>query len=163
MEVSWEQALSEIGQRLRQIRDSSGIESVAVSTTTPSGTAMSDGEEWIERLIQISGTPNWVSTTEICNWHKDFAHAFTFGSGIPYPDYEHTDLIVLWGFNPSSVWLDQATQIAAARARGCKILVIDPRRFGFANGADQWLRVRPASDGILALGIMRLLIREWDH
>ena len=158
--VSWEQAMSEIGERLRHLRDSHGIESVAVSTTTPSGTALSDGEEWIERLIQISGTPNWVSTTEICNWHKDFAHAFTFGTGLPYPDYGQAELIVLWGFNPSSVWLDQATQIAAARARGCKILVIDPRRFGFAIGADQWLRVRPGSDGILALGIMRLLIEE---
>ncbi|MBA1144704.1 molybdopterin-dependent oxidoreductase [Mesorhizobium neociceri] len=158
--VSWEQALSEIGERLRKLRDSHGIESVAVSTTTPSGTALSDGEEWIERLIQVSGTPNWVSTTEICNWHKDFAHAFTFGTGLPYPDYGQAELIVLWGFNPSSVWLDQATQVAAARARGCKILVIDPRRFGFAIGADQWLRVRPGSDGILALGIMRLLIEE---
>ncbi|TPK62439.1 2Fe-2S iron-sulfur cluster binding domain-containing protein [Mesorhizobium sp. B2-4-15] len=158
--VSWHEALSEIGGRLRDLRDNHGMESIAVSTTTPSGTALSDGEEWVERLIQTSGTPNWVSTTEICNWHKDFAHAFTFGTGLPYPDYGQTELIVLWGFNPSSVWLDQATQVAAARARGCKILVIDPRRFGFAIGADQWLRVRPGSDGILALGIMRLLIED---
>ena len=163
VEISWEQALRETGERLRAIRDAHGIEAVAVSTTTPSGTALSDGEEWIERLIQVSGTPNWVSTTEVCNWHKDFAHAFTFGSGLPYPDYRQADLIVLWGFNPSSVWLDQATQIADARARGAKIVVIDPRRFGFAIGADQWLRVRPGADGILALGIMRILIEKGQY
>lgn len=163
MEISWEQALREIGERLRAIRDAHGIEAVAVSTTTPSGTALGDGEEWIERLIQVSGTPNWVSTTEVCNWHKDFAHAFTFGSSLPYPDYRQADLIVLWDFNPSSVWLDQATQIADARARGAKIVVVDPRRFGFAIGADQWLRVRPGADGILALGIMRILIESGQY
>jgi anaerobic selenocysteine-containing dehydrogenase len=96
----------------------------------------------------------------ICNWHKDFAHAFTYGVGIGYPDYANADTIVLWGFNPSSVWLDQATQVAAARARGAKTIVVDPRQFGFANGADHWLRVRPGADGILMLGITRLLVES---
>jgi anaerobic selenocysteine-containing dehydrogenase/ferredoxin-NADP reductase len=158
--IGWDEALDEIARRLVAIRDSSGAEAVAVSTTTPSGTALSDGEEWVERLIQVFGTPNWVSTTEICNWHKDFAHAFTYGVGIGYPDYASADTIVLWGFNPSSVWLDQATQVAAARARGAKTIVVDPRQFGFANGADHWLRVRPGADGILMLGIARLLIES---
>jgi anaerobic selenocysteine-containing dehydrogenase/ferredoxin-NADP reductase len=158
--ITWEQALSEASTNLAGIRDRFGAEAVAFSTTTPSGTALSDGADWVERLIQLFGTPNWVSTTEICNWHKDFAHAFTFGTGIPYPDYRNADAIVLWGFNPSAVWLDQATQVAEARARGATIIVIDPRQAGYAIGADHWLRVRPGSDGILALGIMRLLIEE---
>ena len=158
--ISWEQALSEASTKLAEIRDEFGAEAVAFSTTTPSGTALSDGADWVERLIQRFGTPNWVSTTEICNWHKDFAHAFTFGTGIPYPDYRNADTVVLWGFNPSAVWLDQATQVAEARARGATIIVVDPRQAGYAIGADHWLRVRPGSDGILALGIMRLLIEE---
>jgi anaerobic selenocysteine-containing dehydrogenase/ferredoxin-NADP reductase len=158
--ISWEEALSEASTKLAGIRDRFGAEAVAFSTTTPSGTALSDGADWVERLIQLFGTPNWVSTTEICNWHKDFAHAFTFGTGIPYPDYRNSDVIVLWGFNPSAVWLDQATQVAEARAKGATIIVIDPRQAGYAIGADHWLRVRPGSDGILALGIMRLLIEE---
>ena len=158
--ITWEEALSEASAKLAGIRDRFGAEAVAFSTTTPSGTALSDGADWVERLIQRFGTPNWVSTTEICNWHKDFAHAFTFGTGIPYPDYRNADAIVLWGFNPSAVWLDQATQVAEARAKGATIIVIDPRQAGYAIGADHWLRVRPGSDGILALGIMRLLIEE---
>jgi anaerobic selenocysteine-containing dehydrogenase/ferredoxin-NADP reductase len=158
--ITWEEALSEASTKLAGIRDRFGAEAIAFSTTTPSGTALSDGADWVERLIQLFGTPNWVSTTEICNWHKDFAHAFTFGTGIPYPDYGNADAIVLWGFNPSAVWLDQATQVAEARARGAAIIVVDPRQAGYAIGADHWLRVRPGSDGILALGIMRLLIEE---
>jgi anaerobic selenocysteine-containing dehydrogenase/ferredoxin-NADP reductase len=158
--ISWEEAMSEVARRISDIRAAHGPEAVAVSTTTPSGTALSDGEEWVERLIQIFGTPNWVSTTEICNWHKDFAHAFTFGIGIGYPDYLNADMILLWGFNPSSVWLDQATQVAEGRSRGAKLIVVDPRQSGFAIGANLWIRVRPASDGILMLGVMRLLIES---
>lgn len=155
--ISWDEALTTIGERLRRIRDDYGPQALSFSTTTPSGTSISDGDEWIDRLIRLS-TPNWVSTQESCTWHRDTTHRLTVGSALPYPDWEKTDLVVLWGFNPSSVWLDQATQIAAARARGAKVLVVDPRRFGFAIGADHWLRVRPGADGILMLGLMRRMI-----
>ncbi|SAL53778.1 molybdopterin oxidoreductase [Caballeronia udeis] len=153
--ISWEEAIGTVGQKLRAIRAEHGAEAVCYSTTTPSGTALSDGDDWIDRLIRLSGSPNWISSTEVCNWHKDSSHAFTIGTAIPYPDYENTEMIVFWGFNPTSVWLDQATQAAAARARGAKMLVVDPRRFGFAMGADHWLRVRPGADGFLAMGMMR--------
>ncbi|WP_271022280.1 molybdopterin-dependent oxidoreductase [Rhizobium sp. RCAM05973] len=160
--ITWDEALATIGQRLREIREKHGGEAICFSTTTPSGTAISDGEDWIDRLIRLT-TPNWVSTTEVCNWHRDFTHQFTFGSSLPYPDWERTDFVVLWGFNPSSVWLDQATQVAAARARGAKVMVVDPRRFGFAIGADHWLRVRPGTDGILMLAMARHLIETKQY
>src|SRR5262249_37927041 len=53
-----------------------------------------------------------------------------------------------------------ATDIAASKARGVKLLVVDPRRVGLANKADVWLQVRPGTDGALALGLVYLLIRE---
>jgi anaerobic selenocysteine-containing dehydrogenase/ferredoxin-NADP reductase len=155
--ITWEEAFSTIGEVLRDIRDRYGPEALAFSTTTPSGTGISDGDDWIDRLIRLT-TPNWVSTQESCTWHRDTTHALTVGTALPYPDWEKTDLAILWGFNPSSVWLDQATQVAAARARGAKVMVVDPRRFGFAIGADHWLRVRPGSDGILMLGFIRHLL-----
>ncbi len=156
--VTWEQALQDIAQRLEAIKTRDGAEAVGFGVTTPSGTPMSDSIEWVERFIRLFGSPNTVYATEICNWHKDHAHKFTYGSGILYPDYENADAILLWGFNPSAVWLDQATQIAAARARGAKILSVDPRRAGYAQGADHWLRVLPGRDGPLAMCLAQILI-----
>jgi len=158
--ISWQEALNEISSRVRDIKATDGAEAIAFSTTTPSGSSLSDADDWIERLIRLSGSPNWVSTTEICNWHKDYSHALTFGTALPYPDYENADLIILWGFNPSAVWLDQAAQIADARRRGARILVIDPRKAGFGLGADQWLRVRPGADGVLALALTQIILKE---
>ena len=60
-------------------------------------------------------------------------------------DLEHTGCAVLWGHNASSTWLPHATRVAVAKARGAKLVVVDPRRVGFAAKADQWLRVRPAA------------------
>ncbi|AUQ52351.1 putative molybdopterin-containing oxidoreductase (plasmid) [Phaeobacter inhibens] len=156
--VSWERALTDIAGRLKEIRTNHGAEAVGFGVTTPSGTPMSDSIDWVERFIRLFGSPNTVYGTEICNWHKDHAHRFTYGSGILFPDYGNADAILLWGFNPSAVWLDQATQIAEARARGAKIISVDPRRAGYAQGADHWMRVLPGQDGPLALGLANLLI-----
>lgn len=158
--VSWETALADIAAQLDEIRSNHGAEAVGFGVTTPSGTPISDSIEWIERFIRLFGSPNTVYGTEICNWHKDHAHRFTYGSGILYPDYKNADAILLWGFNPSAVWLDQATQITEARAQGTKIISVDPRKAGYALAADHWLRVMPGRDGPLALGLGNLLIER---
>ena len=106
------------------------------------------------------GSPNLAYGTEICNWHKDHAHAYTFGRSIASPDFDNTGCVVLWGHNPSATWLEHATATTAARRNGARIIVVDPRRAGFAARADQWLRVRPGSDGALALGIAGEMIRN---
>uniref|UniRef100_UPI003F49481B molybdopterin-dependent oxidoreductase n=1 Tax=Cupriavidus yeoncheonensis TaxID=1462994 RepID=UPI003F49481B len=156
--VSWEAALAEIAGRLSQARATPGAESVAFAVTTPSGTPVSDSIDWIERFVRLYGSPNICYATEICNWHKDFAHAFTFGCGMPTADYRNAGLILLWGHNPPNTWLSQAEAIGAGRAAGAKLIVVDPRQTSLAQDADQWLRVKPGSDAALAMALANLLI-----
>ena len=156
--VEWDEALDEIAARFKDLKARFGAESVAFGITSPSGTPLSDSIDWIERFIRLFGSPNIAYATEICNWHKDHAHAFTFGCGMPNPDYAHSDCIILWGHNPSNVWLAQAGAIGEARKRGATLVVIDPQRTAHARDADHWLRVRPGTDGALAQGLMHLLL-----
>ena len=79
--ISWDEALDLTAGALGRIREDAGAEAVAFAVTTPSGTAMSDAIQWVERLIRSFGSPNTVYGTEICNWHKDHATAYTFGPG----------------------------------------------------------------------------------
>ncbi|MCK6452491.1 MAG: molybdopterin-dependent oxidoreductase [Alphaproteobacteria bacterium] len=161
--ISWDEALDTVARGLRAIADAHGPEAVAFAVTSPSGTAISDDIRFIDRFINRFGSPNNVYSTEICNWHKDHAHAFTFGRGIASPDFENAGAVLLWGHNPSAAWLEHATAVAAARARGARIVVVDPRRAGAAAHADLWLRVRPGTDGALALGIAHVaLARGWE-
>jgi anaerobic selenocysteine-containing dehydrogenase/ferredoxin-NADP reductase len=163
--IGWDEALREISSRLLRYRRESGAESVAFAVTTPSGTPISDSIDWIERFIRRFGSPNIVYGTELCNWHKDVAHAFTFGCGIPVADYADAGLAILWGHNPANVWLAQAGRIGDGGRRGARLLVVDPRDTAHARQADLWLRIRPGTDAALALGLTRLLIggRRFDE
>ncbi|WP_208601331.1 molybdopterin-dependent oxidoreductase [Phytopseudomonas flavescens] len=158
--ISWDEALDEIASRMGDIKARRGAEAFAFSVTTPSGTPLSDSIDWIERLIRRYGSPNTCYATEICNWHKDVAHAFTFGCGIPVADYRNAGLILLWGHNPTNTWLAQAQAIADGRQNGARLLVVDPRGTALAREADVWLQVKPGSDAALAMGLANLLIES---
>jgi len=158
--ISWDEALDETASRLKQIREEHGAEAVVFGVTTPSGTPISDSIDWIERFVRSFGSPNICYATEICNWHKDVAHAFTFGCGMPPADYSHADTIMLWGHNPANTWLAQANAIAAGLSHGAKMLVIDPRPTAMARQAHVWLAVKPGTDAALALGLIRETIRR---
>jgi anaerobic selenocysteine-containing dehydrogenase/ferredoxin-NADP reductase len=164
-DITWDEALGEIATRLGAIRENHGAEAVAFAVTTPSGTPMVDSFEWVERFIRCFGSPNLIYSVEVCGWHKDYAHALTFGRGLGIPDLEHTDTVVLWGHNPARTWLAQASRIAASRQRGAKLVVVDPKMDGSAEQADLWIRIRPGADAALALGAIRHLIvsDRFDH
>ena len=157
-EITWEEAMRTVAERIDRIRTSSGPEAVAFAVTSPSGTPMSDSIDWVERFIRLFGASNTCYSTEICNWHKDFAHALTFGNALPTADYANTDLAVLWGHNPAKTWLSQAVAVRAGRDKGAKTAVIDPRRSTSALDAEHWLRVRPGADAALAMGVARHLL-----
>jgi anaerobic selenocysteine-containing dehydrogenase/ferredoxin-NADP reductase len=156
--IGWDEALDEIAERLSAIRAESGPEAVAFAVTTSSGTPMVDGTDWVNHFIRHFGSPNIVYATEICGWHKNFAHAFTYGRGIGTPDYRAAELIILWGHNPARTWLSSATAVAEARRDGAKVVVIDPKRGGSGQQADLWVRIRPGTDGALALGAVHHMI-----
>jgi len=77
-------------------------------------------------------------------------------------DIAESGCLILWGYNPSFTRITHATATVAGLKRGMKLIVIDPRNVGLANKADVWLRVRPGTDGALALGLANIMIeREW--
>ena len=156
--ISWDEALDETTEALRRLAAAHGPESVAFAITTPSGTGIQDAYPWIERLRHAFGSPNAPYGTEICNFHRDDINRLTFGVDTPVPDFENAQCIMLWGHNPSTTWLAYASRVAEAKARGAKLIVVDPRRAGLAVKADVWLRVRPGTDGALALGLANLLL-----
>ncbi|HMB33697.1 MAG TPA: molybdopterin-dependent oxidoreductase [Methylomirabilota bacterium] len=176
--IGWDEALDLVATRLRQIADRHGPESVVFSQVSASTSAISDSATWIWRLMRAFGSPNFCGSMELCGWGRTFAMRFTYGIGMgvsnsPMPDLEHAGCILFWGYNPSLARLSHATATVAALKRGARLIVVDPRRVGLASKADVWLRVRPGSDGALALGIAgvmlergwydRAFIRDWTN
>jgi hypothetical protein len=57
---------------MRAVAERRGPEAVAFAVATPSGTAMSDGFPWVNRLIRLFGSPNMMWGEELCAWHRDY-------------------------------------------------------------------------------------------
>src|ERR1700746_2241187 len=149
--ISWDEALDETAAAMRRIATESGPEAVAFAVTTSSGTAISDAQPWIDRLINAFGSPNNCTAWEISAGHRQYARAFTTGAGIGTPDYAEAGCILLWGHNPSTSLLAPAPRVGGGGARGAKLIVVDPRHIGFAVKADCWLRVVPGPQAALGL------------
>lgn len=163
--IGWDEALTKVAGALRRIARESGPEAVAFSCASPSTSALSDSVDWIQRLRRAFGSPNMSVSMELCGWGRYFASAYTYGAPVPgvyMPDLERAGCILYWGYNPSVARIAHATATNQALARGARLIVVDPRRAGLANRADRWLRVRPGTDGALALGLAHVMIeRGW--
>lgn len=84
----------------------------------------------------------------------------TLGSvkhNVPW-DLENAKTIIIWGKNPAETNIQEISFIAAAKEKGCRIIVIDPLRTPTADKADVFFSPKPGTDGALALAIAKLLI-----
>ena len=81
--------------------------------------------------------------------------------GVDAREIASADLVVVWGGNPVSTQVNVMTHIAKAKkARGAKLVVIDPYRTGTAKQADFHLALKPGSDGALAAAVIHVLLAE---
>lgn len=163
--ISWGEALATVADRLRALARDHGPESVVFSSVSPSTSAIVDCIDWIQRLQRAFGSPNFVGAMELCGWGRYLASLYTYGASVPgeyMPDLDRAGCILFWGYNPLVSRLAHASATRAALRRGAKLVAVDPRKAGFANKADPWLRVRPGTDAALALAITNVMIeRGW--
>src|SRR5262245_44681654 len=169
-EMSWDEALDAIAAAMRRLAGQFGPETIAFSQSSTSTTAIGDSSLFFRRLVHAFGTPNLVTSLDLCGWGRGYASRYAFGVGTvgtgsaggAMPDIDRSGCLILWGYNPSMSRLTHATATVEALKRGMKLIVVDPRNAGLANKAHVWLRVRPGTDGALALGLANLMIeRGW--
>ena len=161
-EISWDQALDEIAAKLTRLKSeygpqvfglfcgSIGVENLEMST--------------LVHLIRSGyGSPNFFSVESICYRMRIRTRQMTFGR---YPTEEpDSNLYILWGHNPDQSDFPLKFFMKKNMKKGAKLVVIDPKRIPLADQADMYLRIRPGTDGALALAMMNVIIEEdlYDH
>jgi len=167
VEVSWEEAFAEVERRLVPIQQQHGRDAVAAMFGNPSvhkaGLIL-----YVPRLARALGTRNLYSASTIDQMPKQLSSGLMFGEwlSIPVPDIERADLLVILGANPvvsnGSLWTvpDFRGKAKALRARGGRIVVIDPRRNETADIADEFHFIRPGADAFLLAGLVATLFEE---
>ncbi|MEQ9587952.1 MAG: molybdopterin-dependent oxidoreductase [Parvibaculaceae bacterium] len=156
-EISYEQAMDEIAERLKKVVNQYGPESFAVSTSGWN-TQVTYGTD--RRFMNLLGSPNWTSGVALCAGNTAAVNKLTYG-WFPMGDFGNTNCIVLFGHNPKKhSWTPIYNQIEAARARGAKVIVLDPRVSEQAEVADLHLRLRAGTDAAMCLGWLKVIFDE---
>jgi len=163
--ITWDEALGTIAIKLNEIKAKWGAEAVAFARAGSGGSPMGEMQGWVFRLAHTFGSPNTITTTHICQFHRDSGSAFTYGrpgarSTVGQAEFEKASCILLWGSNNHATSRAYLRDISQGVKQGAKLIVIDTRRTQIAAMADVWLQVQPATDGALALNMLNVMIEE---
>lgn len=154
--ISWEVALSELTLRLQVARDSNPHR-VAVYSSALGSTAVT--QIWARDY----GTPNVGNVDGACASNATVAGRYTQGFSFGESgqvDWPRAKLIVLWGVAQDQASIEAAAGVAQARGRGARVLSINPVCSGLSAIADEWLPIRPGTDGLLALALIHVLLKN---
>jgi anaerobic selenocysteine-containing dehydrogenase len=166
-EATWDEAFREIDTRLTKILAEHGRNAVGVYLGNPSahhvGTAL-----YSRAMLRTLGSHNVFSASTVDQMPKQISAGLMFGTAlsVPVPDVDRTDYLMILGANPlvsnGSLMTapDMKGRIRAIRARGGKVVVLDPRRTRTAEEADEHHFIRPATDALFLFGIVHTLLDE---
>jgi anaerobic selenocysteine-containing dehydrogenase len=156
--VTWDEALDLITSKMLEARARHGSESVLPYYYGGSnGLLTNDLED--ARFFRRFGASRLART--ICAAPTGFAATQMYGKmpGVAYPDYAEARLIIVWGCNPSTSGIHLVSHLKQAQKAGAMLVVIDPRRTPLAGHANLHLPVRPGTDVVVALALIRELFR----
>jgi len=159
-ELSLEQALDEIAERLQAIIAGAGARSVSVWKGEAIGFAQQ--EDLARRFIHAIGSPNYLSNDSMC-WVGRFAGYKLVLGAWPNVDIENARCVVMWGANPPHSRPNLTQRVTAARRRGATLVAVDPRLSAVARRADLHVAPLPGTDGALALGLIRELVETGSY
>ncbi|MFG1645295.1 molybdopterin oxidoreductase family protein [Amycolatopsis sp. NPDC049252] len=166
-EASWDEAFAAVERGITGVIEKYGRDAVAVYFGNPTYHTMA-GFLYRIPLIQSLATKNVYSSGTIDHMPKHVACAHLYGDpfAIAVPDIDRTDYLLVLGANPmeshGSLFCapDMPARLRALRARGGKLVVVDPRRTRTAKACDEHFFVRPGTDSVLLLGIVHTLLQE---
>jgi anaerobic selenocysteine-containing dehydrogenase len=166
-EATWDEAFALVARRLREIRSAHGNDAVGVYQGNP--TVHNLGLlTFGQILLRSLRTKNLFSATSVDQLPHMLAALLMLGNQLlmTVPDIDRTDYMLIIGGNPlvsnGSIMTapDVKGRLKAIRARGGKVVVVDPRRTETAEAADRHVFIRPGSDAFWLLSLIHVLFAE---
>jgi anaerobic selenocysteine-containing dehydrogenase len=166
-EASWDEAFAEVERLLTPIIATHGRDAVAFFLGNPNVHNLA-GQLYNTPMLTAIRSGSIYSASTLDQMPKHVSAGLMFGGvfTIPVPDVDHTDYFLILGANPlvSNGSLMTAPnmrdRIRALRARGGKVVVIDPRRTRTAQEADEHHAIQPGTDALLLFAMVNTLFAE---
>jgi len=156
-QISWEQALNEIAEKLRDIKETYGSTAVLHSHDYANNGLLKNLDQRFFNcyggVTELYGSLCWGAGIEAQQW--DFGNAYSHGPD----DVYNSKNIIVWGRNVARTNMHFYEKLLEAKKRGAKLFVIDPIYNATAKIADEYISIKPGMDGLLAAGIIKELLR----
>jgi sulfite dehydrogenase (quinone) subunit SoeA len=154
-EISWDEALSIACGWMDEIR-----------RTDPKKLAFFTGRDQSQSLTgyfaQQFGTPNYAAHGGFCSVNMAAAGIMTIGGAFwefGAPDWDRTKLFVLFGVAEDHDSNPLKLGISKIKGRGARFVSVNPVRTGYSAVADNWIGIRPGTDGLLILSLIHELLK----
>lgn len=169
-QISWEQAYQEMASRLSKLRQRGFQERFVFLSERDVSTA-----SFSRRFCNAFGTPNHLSQAGLSSPNKRAAHALTWGADFDINDVAYTQYMLNFGSNPYEAHLLRtsfAQRIAEGRTERifggrshnrAKLVTFDVRLSQTAGRSDEWFPIKPGTDGIVALAMAQVILKEGLH
>ncbi|MES2858815.1 MAG: molybdopterin oxidoreductase family protein [Pseudomonadota bacterium] len=154
-EIEWDEAMDLATSWLKPIRERNPDE-LAFFTGRDQSQALTGW--WAQQF----GTVNYAAHGGFCSVNMAAGGLYSVGGSFwefGEPDWEHTRLFMLWGVaedhdsNPIKLGLGRL------KARGAKVIAVNPVRSGYGAIADEWIGIRPGTDGLFAFALIHELLK----
>ena len=154
--IGWDEAYAMLEQRLGHLR-----------ATDPKRFALFTGRDQMQALTGLFarefGTPNYAAHGGFCSVNMAAGMIYTVGGSFwefGGPDLERARLFVMIGTAEDHHSNPLKTQISEFKRRGGRFISINPVRTGYSAVADEWIPIRPGTDGALFMALLHLLLRR---
>ncbi|MGD9616475.1 MAG: molybdopterin oxidoreductase family protein [Alphaproteobacteria bacterium] len=157
-EIEWDEAIATALLWLSKIREED-----------PKKLAFFTGRDQSQSLTGFwatqFGTPNFAAHGGFCSVNMAAAGMYTIGGSFwefGEPDWERTKLFLMFGVAEDHDSNPIKLALSGLRRRGAKFISVNPVRTGYSAIADEWLGIRPGTDGLFVLSLIHELLRT-DH
>ncbi|MBC3878734.1 MULTISPECIES: formate dehydrogenase subunit alpha [unclassified Undibacterium] len=161
--ISWDQALTEIADKLLDIKKTSGPDS-----TFFVGSSKHNNEQamLLRKFVSFYGTNNTDHQARICHSTTVAGVSNTWGYGAmtnSYNDMQNAKAALYIGSNAAEAHPVSMLHLLHAKENGCKVIVVDPRYTRTAAKSNQYIRIRSGSDIPFLYGMMYHIFKNgWE-
>ncbi|MDC0074068.1 molybdopterin-dependent oxidoreductase [Alphaproteobacteria bacterium] len=153
-EIEWDEALEEVTSLLKKIR-SEDPKKLAFFTGRDQSQALTGW--WAQQF----GTPNFAAHGGLCSVNMAAAGMYSIGGSFwefGEPDWENTKYFMMFGVAEDHSSNPIKIGISKIRSRGAKFTSVNPVRTGYSAVADEWVGIRPGTDGLFVLSLIHELL-----
>lgn len=156
--ISWDDAVETICARFKAISEDHGAEAI-LPTGYLGNQHILNGLNVMDPFMHKLGAS--VIERTFCTSVRGNAYGLVNGPAVTDPEgIVHAKYIIAWGHNPMSTNIHLMPYIIKARKAGAKLVVIDPYESRTAKKADWHIKIKPGTDGALALGMINVIVQE---